>query len=246
MITIITCWYNEEFLANLFLRHYSFADEIIILLDESNDDNTRRVVCKFINGFTNAPEVTVKRLNMPNGLNDKLKQEQINSEYKAVTDGWVIIADADEFIYIPEGGLHKFLSITSDVVKVDYLQMYQHETETVFNSEQPVFEQRRYGKRNGLERWRKPAVARAGKNFSWMVGHHHINAKPYQFHNEMLLGAHLSMADVDLAIKRRIYGHRNRQSEENYKAKLSVHNWKITEQKIREICFENKTCNRVF
>ena len=47
MITVISAWYNEEFLASLFLKHYSFADKIVILLDESTNDHTVEMINLF-------------------------------------------------------------------------------------------------------------------------------------------------------------------------------------------------------
>ena len=248
MITVITAWYNEEFLAPLFLKHYSFADRIVILLDESTDDDTVAVVDLFKNHYSNKfTNIDIKVLEMPDGMDDKLKQKQINAEYRLVTDGWVIIADADEFINIPQGGLLHYLSnVSADVVKVDYFQMYQHESEGLLNRFVPVFQQRRYGKRNGFARWQKPAVVRAGKNFKWSVGHHEINAVHEQYHSKMLLGAHLYMADINLAVKRRILGRKNRMSQENRKDRLSAHNFDITEQDIISTCNENKNCPMVF
>jgi len=247
MITVITAWYNEAFLANLFLHHYSFANEIIILLDESTNDDTLHVVQRWEYSFPYRAKVTIKILDMPNGMDDQLKQNQINDEYKTITDGWVIIADADEFIHIPEGGIRDFLgTVSADVIKVDYFQMYQHQSELGLNKKQAIFYQRRHGKRNGFERWKKPAVARAGKFLNWSVGHHEINAMANQFHDTMLTGAHLYMADVDLAVERRIHGRKNRMSKENHKRQMSAHNFNITEDAIIQECIQNMNCPAVF
>jgi hypothetical protein len=246
MITIISAWYNEEFLARLFLNHYSFADQIIIMLDESTNDDTVNMITGF--GMKNkTPEIDIKTLAMPNGMDDSLKQAQINTQYSNINIGWVIIVDADEFIYIPDGGMSHFLNrVSVDVVRVDYFQMYQHASENKLDTDRPIFEQRRHGKRNGLERWKKPAVARAGKNLSWAVGHHEITAVRNQYHDTMLTGAHLYMADYKLAVERRIKGRKDRMSLENRQAMLSAHNFGITEQQIYAECDSNSNCNQVF
>lgn len=245
MITVITAWYNEEFFAPLFLSHYRFADRIVVLLDESTNDGTLDVINSFKenNAF---PVVEVRKLMMPFGLDDKLKQKQLKAAYKSVEEGWVILVDIDEFLQIPKGGLKEYLGqVEADVVKVDYIQMYQHESENSLNRIDPIFEQRKYGKRNGLARWKKPAIARAGCNIAWSVGHHEVNVDS-NICDKMILGAHLNMADVDLAIFRRINNHKIRQSPANYKSGLSAHNWNITEGKIRAICEENKNCEKIF
>lgn len=241
MITIISCWYNEEDFAWLFLRHYGqFVDKIVVLLDEGTNDKTWEV----INHFQDL-DITIKPLLMPNGLDDKLKRDQINEEYKRHKEGWVLVADSDEFVLEPAGGLSNYLSgVNADVVKVDYIWMYQHRSEKPLNLYDPILEQRKFGMRNGLERWKKPALVRAGKGIEWSYGHHEVNTN--SIHDEMLLGVHWSMADVNLAIKRRINNHRNRMSEENKKAGLSVHNYDITEEKIKNICNQHNDCPRVF
>lgn len=237
MITVITAWYNEEFLSNLFLSHYIFADKIIILLDQNNTDNSIDYISKFKN-------TTIKKLEMPEGMDDRLKQDQINREYRKIDDGWVIIADADEFIYLPKNGINNFLeTVKEDTVKIDYFQMYQHVTEKPLDSMTPVFQQRRYGMRNGFSRWQKPAIARTGQYIFWEPGHHGNNSDP---HPEMLKGAHWAMADVNLAINRRIKGRRDRMSPENLAIGFSRHNFEITEEQIKEICKKYNNCPRVF
>lgn len=250
MITIISAWYNEEFLAPLFLKHYDFADRIIILLDEGTNDGTLDIIKNFMHdgSFT-----SFRRLAMPNGMDDLLKQYQVNKQYRQIKKGWVIEVDADEFIKVPDVGMKEYLGgIEADVVKLEFWQMYQHKTESSLNNYDPVFEQRRYGKKyvyhkKGVpERWNKPCVIRAGKGLIWGVGHHTVNAENNQFHNDMIPAAHWYMADADFAIERRIRGRKNRMSAENYKHGLSFHNFKITVQRIKEECAANKNCQRVF
>jgi hypothetical protein len=184
---------------------------------------------------------------MPKGLDDILKRDQLNEQYAKIKSGWVIVVDCDEFILLPQLGMQKYLDhIKADVVLIDYFQMYQHKSESALDKVTPIFEQRQHGKSNGLRRWRKPSMARAGKNFVWAVGLHQIRAVNKQIHKKLLPGAHWSMADVELSVKRRINNHRNHMSEQNKKAKLSTHNFTITEDKIRQICNENNDCKRVF
>ena len=245
MITVISAWYNEEFLAPLFLDHYSFADRIIIMLDESTNDDTifRIRDCMDVAGNM----ISVRRLKMPNGMDDKLKQKQVNYQYGKIKEGWVIEVDADEFIKVPEMGMRAYLKeVEADVVRLEFWQMYQHKTECVLNNCTPVFEQRKHGKKNGFERWNKPCVVRAGKDIAWTVGHHEIIANKNQFHNEMIPAAHLYMCDVGLAVDRRINGRKNRMSKENYMNKMSCHNFNIKAQDIINECEANQNCQQVF
>jgi hypothetical protein len=241
MITVVSCWYNEEDFAWLFLRHYGkFADKIVVLLDQDTNDKTLEVIRHFQD-----LDIDVKPLIMPNGLDDKLKRNQINAEYKRHQEGWILIADSDEFVIEPSCGMGAYLNnVKADAIRIDYIWMYQHKSEEPLNLYEPVLKQRKHGKRNGLERWKKPALVRAGKNIEWSYGHHEVSTN--NFHDEMLLGVHWSMADVNLAMKRRINNHRNRMSEENKRAGLSVHNYTITEEKIKDICNQHNDCPRVF
>ena len=146
MITILSAWYNEEFLARLFLEHYRFADQIIILLDQSTNDDTIDIIKEFIDSPTYDTFISFRTLKMPNGFDDKLKQEQVNQQYLKIKKGWVIEVDADEFIYPPAFGLQNFLNtVEENIVKVEFWQMYQHKTESSLNKEDPVFKQRRHG-----------------------------------------------------------------------------------------------------
>ena len=244
MITIISAWYNEEFLAPLFLNHYSFADRIIIMLDESTNDGTIDEIKKFV---ARDSFISFRKLKMPSGMDDILKQKQVNEQYSQIKEGWVIEVDADEFIKVPEMGMREYLKeVEADVVRLEFWQMYQHKTECALNNCTPVFEQRKHGKKNGFERWNKPCVVRAGKDIAWTVGHHEIIANKNQFHNEMIPAAHLYMCDVGLAVDRRIKGRRNRMSKENYINTLSAHNFNITVQKIINECEANQDCQQVF
>jgi len=249
MITVVTAWYNEAFLADLFLSHYSFADKIIILLDELNNDNSLEIIKKYSN-------IEVKKLLMPDGMDDALKQLQINQTYINLADkpGWVIIADADEFIYFPQNGMKNYLAQSiHDVIKVDYYQIYQHKFEKPLNHITPVFEQRRCGKKvvNLNASWEKPCIARTGLSLNWTPGHHDVvtivkRSTPITISDKKLLGAHWAMADIDLAIERRIAGRKNRMSKNNLARGFSNHNFKITKEQIIKECEQNSSCPQIF
>jgi len=235
VITVITPWRNEEFLAPLFLKHYDFADQIIILLDESTDDGT---IDKIQYSGANTI-ISVKKLEMPAGFDSYLSKKQIDEQYSRIKNGWVILVDADEFIKIPEMGMREYLSnVEAGVIEIMFWQIYQHKTENRLNDYTPVFEQRKHGIRTRREIWNKPCIVRAGKGYEWDVGHHNIH--PYiNIHNEFLPGSHWAMADVDLTIIRRILGHVDRQSEADIRAGIDL----ITsEEEIINICNEYKDC----
>ena len=245
MITVITAWYNEEFLAPLFLNHYSFADRIIIMLDESTNDGTIDEIKKFM---ARDSFISFRKLKMPDGMDDQLKIKQMNAAYKGVESGWVIFADADEFIYMPLTEAY-FENEKTNVICVDYYQMYQHKSEFLLNSVDPVFEQRRHGKKEFIAgttaTWMKPCIGRAGIGLVWGPGHHTVNYKNIHL-VEYLRGAHWHMADANLAITRRINGRKKRMSQENIRLQSSVHNFTITEQEIIDFCESRMDSELVF
>ena len=46
-VHVLTNWQNEEWLAPLFLHHYSWADKITIVLEPSTNDRTREEIAAF-------------------------------------------------------------------------------------------------------------------------------------------------------------------------------------------------------
>lgn len=88
--------YNEAFMMPYFLRHYeTFADRIFIWDDESTD-GTLDILAKH-------PKVTVLPMEF-HGSNDHYWVEKLFPQYEQISRGvadWVMIADADEFIYHP-------------------------------------------------------------------------------------------------------------------------------------------------
>lgn len=238
MISVVTAWYNEEFLAPIFLNHYRYAEKIYVLVDEGTTDLSPTIALAY-------PNVVLQSLRMPEGMDDVLKQEQINEVYDSIVGGWVIAVDADEFIKEPMCGMADFLKTEFDhVVKVRFYNMYQHTTEDILNQRDPVFEQRRHGvpwAKIGF----KPCIARSGTIDGWHPGVHNINGKGRYSQTE-LIGAHWRMADMGLALERRIAGRRDRMSQANVRRKLTTHDFDITKEAIIEDCITHQDCPLVF
>jgi hypothetical protein len=225
MITVISVWYNESFLAPFFLKHYSFADRIIILLDSATTDNSYDIATKY-------PNVTVCYFSFPSGMDEKHKVKQINDWYKTVAYGMVINADADEFVFCTKDELE---SAKWDIARVRLMNVYRHTTDKDLDAALPVREQRRHGEFHWP--YRKPIVVRAGMDIQWEVGNHVINVngkrEPYIYHGveetvphrqEDFIGAHWVFADPCFAIKRRME-RKERKGAKNKKCKQ----WRIFE-----------------
>jgi hypothetical protein len=225
---LITAWYNEEFLAPFFLRHYSWVDRIIILLDYATDDNTFEIA----SGYKN---VTIYPIIYHNGMDDKYKIDTINEIYKMIKSDYVIIADADEFI---DAGREQIKS-GYDLARVKFYNVYRHETDADLDPMLPVIPQRRHG----VYVWpyTKPCVARAGLRLSWGMGCHmiklngkregniRISLDSQAHYNPVILqGAHWINSDPCFCIKRRL-GTMERQGERNLARNLSKHNHNLSE-----------------
>lgn len=232
MITVISVWYNEAFLAPFFLKHYSFADNIVVLLDSATTDNSLGIAAEYKN-------VTVYNFDFPDGMDEKYKVKQINECYKTVKSGMVISADADEFVFCDKSELE---TAKWNIARVRLINVYRHSTDKDLNTELSVREQRRHGEFQWP--YRKPIVVRAGMDIKWEVGNHVINVngkrEPYYYsgldqtvphREEDFIGAHWVYADPCFCVKRRLdrinrvgaSKHRGDDTEQSIIAKLKQH-----------------------
>lgn len=247
-IEIITAWYNEEFLAPFFLKHYAFADKIHILLDADTDDDTLREIGK-------APNAHVQYIRYPDGFDDSIKIERIREVYKKIEKGWVIAVDSDEFLFpLPLGTtVREALAkeIHSDIVYAQMWQVYRHRDDKDLDPGMPAVLQRRHGDPNvneGLNAlYTKPAIIRAGRNIEWRVGCHTVRypkpknkiarlfywlrPKPVISGNK-LYGAHWAMADPEYCINRR-KGRKGRLSQHSLDKGYGHHYMDDTDMSIR-------------
>lgn len=218
-VEVISCMYNEQFLAPFFCKHYEWADRITVLLDTATTDKTEEI----INGFANVVSVPFE---MPDGMNDGLKSIRISEFYQASDSDWVIIADADEFIFITREDIESVGGHT--MARVALYDVFRHTTESDLDSSLPVRDQRSHGCLD--ERYIKPSIVRGGMGFSFGPGHHHLGGIPVVY-PLIFKGAHWANADK-FCIERRIKGRRDRQSAENRMFGWSTQNWGVTEVSI--------------
>lgn len=218
-IEVITVWYNEEFLAPFFLNHYSFASTIHILLDADTNDNTLQII-------KNEPNVKTYFIKFPDKFDDKIKIDEIMKVYRKIKNGWVIAVDSDEFVFpLPQGiPVDQALDLESrsDVIFAQMWQVYRHRLDKDLDPSLKPVPQRRHGDPNvssGINAlYNKPIIVKAGLNFEWGVGCHHIHflrsknkfiriltkiigtpkISPNKFR-----GVHWAMADPLFAIERR-------------------------------------------
>jgi len=238
---VVTMWYNEAFLAPLFLNHYGWVDRVHLLLDTDSSDNTRAVCGQYAN-------VEIEDFTFPDMMNDDLKVRKVNEVVCKMKGDWVFAVDADEFIFPAKGhAMPVLMREKANLLHAQMWQVYRHETDKDLDSSKPAVLQRRHGDPNvtaGINKmYTKPIIVRPEVGIEWSPGCH--SYKPNErvvVSAEKFLGAHWAMADVDMAIKRRIKGRRERQSRYNLERKLTVQHHFITEEEIRREC-EKHLCD---
>lgn len=247
-IGIITMWYNEARLAPLFLRHYSWVDRIHLLLDADTTDETEAIAKQFAN-------VVIEPFRFPDGMDDLLKIAKYNETITKMQNcDWVIGLDADEFIWPDtwEPDARFFLSRQScDVMVASMWQVYRHRTERAIDYTAPAMWQRRHGDpqrtSNANRFYNKPCIINPCLGITWTPGCHEFRCDiPVNVGRNGFLGTHWAMADVDLAIERRIAGRRDRMSQVNLSRGLTVQHHHITEDEIRASCEAHLDDPRLF
>lgn len=249
-IEVITMWYNESYLSRFFLKHYSFADKIHIIIDTDTDDDTLNICSKYNN-------VEIDSIKFPDKFDDEIKINKINSVYKKLDCDWAIVVDSDEFVFpMPLGSdIKEKLAIESeyDVILSRMWQVYRHRTDADLDYNLPVITQRRHGDPNvseGVNRlYTKPIIVKGGLDISWEPGCHALS-KSHNFIKKRInkligfpkisptifAGVHWAMADPQYVIERRIHGRKDRFSKNNRDKNLSWHLLDITEESLMHEC----------
>jgi len=242
-LEIISMWYNEEILAPFFLNHYlEFADNIHLIIDADTNDNTFNILNDYKEKYNK--KLTWEVFLFPDMMDDDIKVNKLNDVAKNSKYDWVAIVDADEFIFSDIKTLIDEIK-EENLIFVNFFQVYRNEKETDLNSNiLPIINQRRFGTSfiviNGQENsslYNKPIVFRSNLNLKLLPGNHIFEGnKNVNVYHKFVNGTHWMMADIDLAIARRIYGRKNRQSKNNYKKGHTVQHWYVTEEDIKAEC----------
>lgn len=239
--TVLTMWHNEAPLAGLFMRHYlaQGAAAIHVIVDRDTSDAGPAIARRYCARLHRGPETA--------GMDDLAKVAALNALAATITDGYILVADADEFAYSTEGPGGARLSIAEHLelhpakwYGVRYWQAFRHVSEGPLDT-RPVLEQRRHGCSLpfGQGHWCKPAIVRADLHPAWKPGHHYVEHDTYGKGGPELAGAHWAMAEPDLAVARRL-SRRDRMSQANFQAGLTSHQWHVTEAEIREECQQHE------
>jgi hypothetical protein len=242
-IELLSMWYNEAFLAPFFFKHYAFVDKIHLFLDTDTNDGTRKEIERAHSLYGNIEAYNFK---FPDMMDDSIKICHFNDFYKTIKGGYVMLVDADEFIFYPPG----YLDVHPNIIHFTKLwNVYRYHTDKDLDPNLPIAEQRRHGTSafESQDIYTKPNIVQAGWNFLWTVGHHAcwLMGKPVAWnepHEKFpegvskeppLTGAHWAMADPCFAIERRVKGRRDRQSKVNLEKGYTVQHHHVTEEVLK-------------
>jgi len=235
-IGVVSRWCNDEMIAPFFLDHYSFADEIVILLSSDTTDKSREIIAKY-------PNARVIEFEYPMGrFNAKEANDIIHQTTDSMVTDWIIAVDADELVFAKGfEDVHEVLAtVNGNVVYTDFWNVYKHRSEMDLDPTLKAVWLRRHGdpNRNADDgRYRKPVVVRSGFGFRWSIGLHVLYPGPeIRISKTRLDGAHWRMADPILAIARRMRGRRENLSMQDIINQCSSDNFDVTKRDIINEC----------
>ena len=224
-ISLVSRWYNEEFFAPFFLNHYQWVDEIIILLERFTSDRSAEIIEKY-------PNARVEFTDTDTLLNDRLLSNIVSDKIMTLDCDWAIRADADEYIFAPNGGDIREVLKEADgnLIYNWYRWVYRHESEKDLDPTLPTIPQRKHGGEYTIwpgmgDKYLKPSITKPEIGVRWNPGDQSIQPNKKVIKSTTVLdGAHWQMADKENACLR---NHKNesRLSEENKKNNWGVKNF---------------------
>ena len=173
-VEVITTYYKEEFLAPLFLQHYSWVDHINIITAAFPDGK----------------------------FNDHLKTDLINRAIAASPADWVIVVDFDEFVFPYPYGTDPRMVLceeTGDKINVPMWRVWRHHTDRDIDRMAPPVPQRLHGVPN--REHTKPCIFRPN-GISIHVGCHAANFPSHFEWGQPWTAVHWANADPCFGIAR--------------------------------------------
>ncbi len=181
-------------------------------------------------------------MEFPHGFSDTLKQQKVNAALHDTECDWIIMVDADEFIW-PHGDLlcanvAPFLHVVDSEVNVVFANMwdvFRHEGDTDLNPSDPVpVLQRTHGSTLRGSHYRKPIVIRSGRGIRLSPGNHEPLGDVVW--REGFDGAHWQNADPCFAVARRVRDRSQRLSPTNLSRGMGAQHFNLTEEQVLELC----------
>jgi glycosyltransferase involved in cell wall biosynthesis len=241
-ITVLSKMFNEEDLLPIFLNHYSFADEIVIYLDQHSSDNSRHII-------NACPKAKIVWGEGDGKLNDLECVNALNQIAFNCKSDWLIYADADEFVF-PEGFANPrevLRKADGNLIYSHMWDIFKHESEAELDLNNLSILQRRHGNPNIIYECIKPNIIKPEIEITWGVGCHEFYDNPKIIKSSVkFCGAHWQSADLDLACKRRIKGVKERVSQTNLDNGWAFHNFNVTREEIAALMEAHKNDPQLF
>ncbi len=239
-ISVVSRWHEAAFIAPFFLSHYSFADEIIIMLDKSTTDNSAEIIGQY-------PNARFEYFDHGGVINDRLLAEMMSDLAGRLKSDWVIYADADEFVFpvnysdaITVANIQHALALADgNLIETWFWWVYRHKTDIDLDPFKPAIWQRRHGGDYTIvpgcgNSFMKPCIVRPETQIQWGPGTHSYQPNPLiKVSGTKFAGVHWQMADIEMSVKR------HAMSKERLSAENLTHGWGVknfTEEMIRAFC----------
>lgn len=206
-ISVITAWGSEPQLAPYFCRHYAYADEILVLMGPGECEETIEILSKF-------PNTHYRLIEYPDGKWDMYrKQKELSwAAHNEAQGEWVILVDADEFVFpmagdkIPIIDPRVFLGMVNDgnVLCAFMWHVYRNVEDTDLDPERAPLFQRRHGDPEIEHHYIKPIVVKPNEShIEWHIGaHRYFDNEHLKVSSKRFAGVHWHWADADIAIAR--------------------------------------------
>lgn len=243
-ISVISRWHDAAGFAPFFLSHYSFADEIIIMLDKATTDNSAEIIGRY-------PNARLTYCDHGGELNDRLMAEMMSDLAATLKSDWIIYADADELAF-PEGQEDARAALgraDGNLIETWFWWVYRHAEDIDLDPLLPAVPQRRHGGDYTIvpgmgNRFMKPCIVKSGIQIRWGVGTRSYKPNPLiKVSGVKFAGVHWQMADVEMAVKRNASS-KARLSAENIRNGWGVKNF--TEEMIRAECKAHENDPQLF
>lgn len=249
-VSVISRWHEAAFIAPFFLSHYSFADEIVIMLDKSTTDNSAEIIGRY-------PNSRFEYFDHGGVLNDGLLADMMSALAGSLKSDWVIYADADELAFpvdyadgITVADSRAALErADGNLIETTFWWVYRHKTDTDLDPSKPAIWQRRHGGEytivpGMLDKFTKPCIVKPEIRIRWGPGTHSHEPNPLiKVSNMKFAGVHWQMADVEMSVKRHAMS-KARLSAENLRRGWGVKNF--TEAMIRAECKSHENDSLIF
>ncbi len=229
-IAVITCWWNEEKLAKMFLKSHAYADRIFVLSDVHATDRSREIATAW-------PKTTVEPISMPHGFDDGIKIDAINKKAQSLAGSfdWVVAVDSDEFMTDEIGVKLAMLPPSVDLVHFKMWVVYRHRSESDFDPDGDLSQRRHH---SGVDF--KPCIARVRPGMLWTVGCHRFEGSP-KLAPDPIIGEHWGLADPSIVIERRL-ARKQRMSPNNKAHHWGYHCYDVTAESLLAECNAHLDC----